>query len=102
MVDAGRRLELFEAKWIEVPAVSDAVNIDFVRKLVGKSRIAINAIVCRKSNSFPMTDGLQALPVTELGEGWATLNGKPPATFSLIAAFQSILKRRFQRMASSR
>jgi hypothetical protein len=32
VVDIGGRLELFEAKWIELPAASDAVNLDFVRK----------------------------------------------------------------------
>jgi predicted AAA+ superfamily ATPase len=67
VVDIGGRLELFEAKWTEVPTASDAVNLDFVRNVVGKSRIASGAIVCRTSNSFPLADGLRALPVTELG-----------------------------------
>ena len=30
VVDIGGRLELFEAKWTEVPSGSDAVNLDFV------------------------------------------------------------------------
>jgi predicted AAA+ superfamily ATPase len=67
VVDIGGRLELFEAKWTEVPTAGDAVNLDFVRNVVGKSRIASGAIVCRTSNSFPLADGLRALPVTELG-----------------------------------
>jgi predicted AAA+ superfamily ATPase len=66
-VDIGGRLELFEAKWTELPAPSDAVNLDFVRNVVGKSRIASSAIICRTPNSFPIADGLRALPVTELG-----------------------------------
>jgi len=66
VVDIGGRLELFEAKWTEVPAASDAVNLDFVRNVVGKSRIAGGAIICRASNSFPIADGLRALPVAEL------------------------------------
>jgi uncharacterized protein len=66
VVDIGGRLELFEAKWTEVPTASDAVNLDFVRNVVGKPRIAGRAIICRTSNSFPMADGLRALPVTEL------------------------------------
>ena len=40
VVDVGGKLELFEAKWTELPAASDAVNLDFVRKVVGKARIA--------------------------------------------------------------
>jgi len=67
VVDIGGRLELFEAKWTEVPAAADAVNLDFVRNVVGKSRIASSTIICRTSNSFPIADGLRALPVTELG-----------------------------------
>lgn len=67
VVDIGGRLELFEAKWTEVPAASDAVNLDFVRNVIGKSRIASSAIICRTSNSFPIHDGLRAMPVMELG-----------------------------------
>ncbi len=67
VVDIGGRLELFEAKWTEVPAAGDAVNLDFVHNVIGKSRIASRAIICRTSNSFPIADELRALPVTELG-----------------------------------
>jgi len=38
--EVGGLLELFEAKWTEVPAASDAVNLEFVRNVVRKSRIA--------------------------------------------------------------
>jgi len=67
VVDVGGRLELLETKWTEVPTASDAVNLDFVRNVVGKSRIASRAIICRTSNSFPIAEGLRALPVMELG-----------------------------------
>jgi hypothetical protein len=66
VAEAGGRLELFEAKWTELPAASDAVNLEFVRKVVGKSRITGGATVCRTPNSFPLGDGFRALPVTEL------------------------------------
>jgi len=52
VVDVAGRLELFEAKWAEVPAASDAVNLEFVRNVVGKERIAGAAIVCRAVHSF--------------------------------------------------
>src|ERR1700688_1976518 len=67
VADTGGRLELFEAKWAEVPAAGDAVNLDFVRNAVGKSRIASGAIICRTPNSFPLANGFRVLPVTELG-----------------------------------
>ena len=66
VVDIGGRLELFEAKWTEVPVAGDAVNLGFVRNVVGRSRIAGSAIICRTPNSFLIADGLRALPVTEL------------------------------------
>jgi predicted AAA+ superfamily ATPase len=67
LVDAGGRLELFEAKWTELPDVGDTVNLDFVRNVVGKSRVGGGAIICRTPNSFPLANGFRALPVTELG-----------------------------------
>jgi predicted AAA+ superfamily ATPase len=66
VVDVAGRLELFEAKWAEVPASGDAVNLDFVRNVVGKSRIASAAVVCRTANSYPLTDGVRALSVVDL------------------------------------
>ena len=32
-VDVGRQWELFDAKWTEVLAATDAVNLEFVRKV---------------------------------------------------------------------
>src|SRR5205085_4822999 len=52
VVDAAGKLELFEAKWNEVPTVADTVNLEFVRNVVGKSRIASGAVVCRTSKSY--------------------------------------------------
>ena len=66
VVDTAGRLELFEAKWTELPDTGDTVNLDFVRNLVGKSRIAAGAVVCRAPIGFPLANGFRALPVTEL------------------------------------
>jgi predicted AAA+ superfamily ATPase len=66
VVDVAGRLELFEAKWAEVPAAGDAVNLDFVRNVVGKSRIAGAAVVCRTANSYPLADAVRALSVVDL------------------------------------
>jgi predicted AAA+ superfamily ATPase len=67
VVEAGGRLQLFEAKWTELPAAAEAVNLEYVRKVVGKARITSGAIVCRARNSFPLNGGFRAVPVTELG-----------------------------------
>src|SRR5579863_9046781 len=66
LVDEGGRLELFEAKWTELPDVGDTVNLDFVRNVIGKSRVSDGAIICRAPNSFPLPNGFRALPVDEL------------------------------------
>ena len=67
VVDVGGRLEVFEAKWRELPTESDTVNLDFVRKIVGKARVTSGAVVSRAPNSFLLINGFRALPVSELG-----------------------------------
>ena len=69
VVDAGGRLELFEAKWTELPDRGDAVNLEFVRNVIGKSHVTGGGVVSRTPNSFPFPNGFRALPVTELD--WA-------------------------------
>ena len=61
VIDAGGKLELFEAKWTELPDESDAVNLDFVRKVLGKTRVASGAVVCRTPNSFTLANGFRVL-----------------------------------------
>ena len=66
VVDAGGKLELFEAKWTELPSARDAVNLDFMRQAVGKTRVAGGALVARTPNAFPLGNGFRALPAAEL------------------------------------
>jgi len=66
VVDTAGRLELFEAKWTELPDISDTVNLDFVRNVIGKSRVAAGAVISRTPNSFPLTNEFRALPMSEL------------------------------------
>jgi len=66
VVDTGARLELFEAKWTELPDIGDTINLDFVRKVVGKSRVTAAALICRTANGFPLPNGFRALTVSEL------------------------------------
>src|SRR6202162_5891641 len=66
VADGAGRLELFEAKWSELPDLGDTVNLEFVRNVIGKSRVTAGGVVSRTPNSFPFPNGLRALPVTEL------------------------------------
>jgi uncharacterized protein len=66
VVDTGGRLELFEAKWAELPDIGDTVNLGFMRNVIGKSKVTGGAVVSRTPNSFPFSNGFRAIPVTEL------------------------------------
>ena len=66
VVDVGGRLELLDAKWTELPAESDAVNLAFVRGVVGKASVSGGSLVCRTPSSYPLGDGLRATSVVEL------------------------------------
>jgi predicted AAA+ superfamily ATPase len=67
VVDLGGRLELFEAKWTELPDIGDTVNLDFVRSAVGAQHFSAGTVISRTPNSFPLANGFRAVPVTELG-----------------------------------
>jgi hypothetical protein len=66
VVDLGGRVELYEAKWTELPGAGDTVNLDFVARIMGKPHIAGGGIICRANNSFPLRDAFHALPVGEI------------------------------------
>jgi predicted AAA+ superfamily ATPase len=66
LVDAGGRVELFEAKWSELPEPGDAVNMRFVRGILGEERVAGASVVCRAPNAHPLAEGARAVPVTDL------------------------------------
>jgi uncharacterized protein len=66
VVESAGRVELFESKWAEVPSRSDAGNLDFVRNVMGKSRVSAAALVCRARHSFPLDDGIRALRITDI------------------------------------
>jgi hypothetical protein len=66
LVDSGGRVELYEAKWTELPGGNDAVNLAFVREVIGRDRVASASIVCRARNPFPLEGDFRALPVGEI------------------------------------
>jgi uncharacterized protein len=66
VVDMAGRVELYEAKWTELPSSSDAVNLEFLRRIFGESRVAGGAIACRARNSYPLDGGLRALSVYDI------------------------------------
>ena len=67
LAETAGRLELFEAKWTELPDTRDVVNLRSVREALGKSIVSGAAVVCRTAHGFPLEDGFRAMPVEELG-----------------------------------
>lgn len=67
VVDAGGRLELFEAKWTQLASSDDTVNLAFMWNVVGQSRAPVGGVVCRTPNSYPLPNGFRALSVTDMG-----------------------------------
>jgi len=68
VVDEGGRLELFEAKWTELPDAGDTVHLEFVRDVVGKSKVTGGAVIARPPNGFLLANGIRAMSVQELSE----------------------------------
>lgn len=67
VVEVEGRLELYEAKWTELPTTADAVNLAFFRDTVSLARSAAGAVICRATHGFPLRHDFRAIPVTELG-----------------------------------
>jgi hypothetical protein len=66
LTDVAGRIELFEAKWSEIPDAGDAGNLHFAGRVVGARKVESRAVICRAPNPFPLPDGVKALPVDEL------------------------------------
>ena len=64
--DAGGRVELFEAKWTEVPAPSDAVNLHYARGVFGARQVIASALVTRAPNPYPLDDATRVVRVHDL------------------------------------
>jgi hypothetical protein len=45
----------------------DTVNLAFVPNLLGQANVTAGSVIARPLNSFPFSNGLRAIPVTELG-----------------------------------
>ena len=67
VVESAGQLELFEAKWTELPSPGDAINLEHVRRAVGPEHVTGGAVVCRARNSYPFESGFRVMAIEELG-----------------------------------
>jgi predicted AAA+ superfamily ATPase len=66
VVETGDGVELYEAKWTELPNARDAVNLDFVRRFIrGKGPVRA-AVVGRLPHRVPLEDDVDAIGVGDL------------------------------------
>jgi predicted AAA+ superfamily ATPase len=65
LIDTAGKIELYEAKWAELPRIGDTVNLEFVRKLLGQ-QVVSGTVVSRTPNSFPFPNGFLAISPIEL------------------------------------
>lgn len=66
LIDMGGRFQLYEAKWAELPAEADTVNLAFVRNILGESAVSGGGILCRAPNAYPLRNGFRVLPIPDL------------------------------------
>lgn len=66
VVETAGRVELFEAKWTELPGVGDAVNLGFVRDVLKGRGVAAGSVVSRAPNAYPLSSGFRVLPIQDL------------------------------------
>ena len=66
VTDVAGRLQLFEAKWTELPSEGDCANLKAVRRLVGPRRVSRAAIVCRTGHAYPLAGGFEALNLADV------------------------------------
>lgn len=66
VVENGARVELYEAKWTELPAPGDAVNLEFVRDVLGHRTVAGGGVVSRSRASVPLTHAFRTVAPEDL------------------------------------
>jgi hypothetical protein len=59
-------IEQAAAKWTETPSMRDAVNLTFVRDVVGGRTVGRATIVSPASHGWPLGGGLHVMAVDEL------------------------------------
>lgn len=66
LVESGGRVEVFEAKWSELPSAAETANLSHFRDAAGAPALAGGGVVCRAANGFPLGAGWRAIPAAEL------------------------------------
>jgi predicted AAA+ superfamily ATPase len=68
VADEGGHLNLFEAKWTELPQESDGVNLMFARDVLKRTDVSRLAVVSRASHGFPLRNGVKVMAADDLAD----------------------------------
>jgi hypothetical protein len=66
LVHRGGRVDLYEARWTEHPSSRDAAGLARVAAELGARSVGARSIVCRAAHSYPLGDGIHAVPLSDL------------------------------------
>jgi predicted AAA+ superfamily ATPase len=66
LLHRGGHFELYEAKWTERPSARDVSHLRRVTAELPQGSVSRAAVLCRAPTSFPLQDGLWALPLDAL------------------------------------
>lgn len=75
------RFVLAEAKWTELPSAREAANLRLVAGQLPKGSVQRMAVICRCANAYPLGDGVEALPLAEVGRLLEGTEAEKRATF---------------------
>jgi predicted AAA+ superfamily ATPase len=66
VIHRGGRFELYDAKWTEHPDAGDASALLKVEAELPRGSVTRRGLISRAANSFPVRDGVEAMPITAL------------------------------------
>ena len=70
LLERGGHFWLGDAKWSELPRPVDAARLHHVAALLPANSVSALARLCRAPHRFPLGNGVDALPLEELGSVW--------------------------------
>lgn len=70
VLERGGRFWLGDAKWGELPSARDGLRLRQVASELPPSAVASTVLICRAPHRFPLGEGLDALPLSELTSHW--------------------------------
>lgn len=70
LLERGGRFWLGDAKWSELPGSGDARRLHQVADELPAGVVEARSLVCRAANRFPLGNGAEALPLSELPRRW--------------------------------